>query len=243
MCTNYGNPKFIIKKGYLKGARLNIPKDYEGAYRVSLLGESPIVRMNQEKELQVDTSQFWLIPSYSDSRKPKYATFNTRDDKMLSGRTWKPIANNNQRCLIPVNYFFEPHTLSEERNIEGGKKPTNKVPFRIWLKSSEQFYIAGLWNEWTDTESGEIVLSHAVVTTKANDTMAKIHNAKKRMPAILPETALDDWLNDDIPTKEVHDLLAPWPDEDTAYAQITKQFDYSASGEEITKSVDNPIQL
>ena len=244
MCVHTANPKFISKKGYLAGARLNIPKGYKGSHRNGPLSLQPIVR-NIDSLLQVDMSQFWLIPDFSKAAKPNYFAVNARDDKMLYSRMWQPITDRNQRCLIPINAFFEPHTLKSEQVIEGSEKPTNKVPFRIWLKSAEQFYLAGLWNEWEDKETGEVILSHAIITTKANDTLAKIHNAKKRMPVILPETSFDDWLNPDLPTKELHKsgLLSPWPDEDIAFTQITKQFDYKASGEELSKPVMDSIEL
>ena len=58
--------------------------------------------------------------------------------------------------------------------------------------------VAGLWDEWTDRETGELLHSFSVVTTKANALMSKIHNNPKlpepRMPLILHEGKEDEWL-------------------------------------------------
>ncbi|MDR8393661.1 SOS response-associated peptidase [Aliifodinibius sp. S!AR15-10] len=92
-----------------------------------------------------------------------------------------------QRCIIPVAGFYEHHTLKDDISIEGGKKPTNKVPYRISLKSAEVFGFAGMWNKWTDPETREVILSHAIITTDPNKSVGKIHNSKQRMATILPE--------------------------------------------------------
>ena len=44
------------------------------------------------------------------------------------------------------------------------------------------------------TESGEDVLSCAIITMPANELLAEIHNAKQRMPLILTPEAVDTWL-------------------------------------------------
>ena len=51
--------------------------------------------------------------------------------------------------------------------------------------------LAGLWSEWTDEETGEVLNTFSIVTTKGNKLLAKIHNNPKiegpRMPVILPQ--------------------------------------------------------
>jgi putative SOS response-associated peptidase YedK len=59
--------------------------------------------------------------------------------------------------------------------------------------------LAGLWEEWVDRESGEIIHSTTIVTTHGNALMQKIHNNPKadgpRMPVILPrENKTTGWL-------------------------------------------------
>ena len=47
----------------------------------------------------------------------------------------------------------------------------------------EGFSIPALWDR-SRTESGEDVLSCAIITMPANELLAEIHNAKQRMPLI-----------------------------------------------------------
>jgi putative SOS response-associated peptidase YedK len=62
------------------------------------------------------------------------------------------------------------------------------------LPHHELFAIAGLWSQWEDTSNGEIIFSYTMVTTEANELMAKIHNTKKRMPLILTPENEKAWL-------------------------------------------------
>ena len=43
--------------------------------------------------------------------------------------------------------------------------------------------MAGIWDTWEDKENG-ILNTFAIITTRANPLMARIHNTKERMPVI-----------------------------------------------------------
>jgi len=103
--------------------------------------------------------------------------------------TEKPAFKNsvNHRCLILTDSFFEWQWLDEK-----GKQ---KQKFLITLPNNEPFAFAGLWSEWTDKQSGEIINTFTILTTEANELMSKIHNTKKRMPVILSQNNETDWLN------------------------------------------------
>jgi putative SOS response-associated peptidase YedK len=55
------------------------------------------------------------------------------------------------------------------------------------------------------------VLSCAIITMPANELLKKIHNAKQRMPLILPPEAVDTWLAGT--PAEAKALLVPYPSE------------------------------
>ena len=57
------------------------------------------------------------------------------------------------------------------------------------------FAFAGLWDEWVDRKTGEIIRSFAIVTTEAQGIMREIHNSKLRMPYTLANTSENEWLN------------------------------------------------
>ena len=74
-------------------------------------------------------------------------------------------------------------------------KGKNKQKYLITLTSEEPFAFAGIWSEWIDINTGELIKTYSIITTEANDLMAEIHNNKKRMPIILNNDNELLWLN------------------------------------------------
>jgi putative SOS response-associated peptidase YedK len=62
--------------------------------------------------------------------------------------------------------------------------------------------LAGIWDEWQDAALGLIKRTYSVVTTRANKTLAKIHNNPHaengpRMPIILTKGTEQAWLKEE----------------------------------------------
>ncbi|MBL7750017.1 MAG: SOS response-associated peptidase family protein, partial [Chitinophagaceae bacterium] len=73
--------------------------------------------------------------------------------------------------------------------------------------------------------TGEYVESFAIVTTAANALMEKIHNSKKRMPAILSEDLAWEWLFGNLDEKRITDIaMTPFPAEQMEAYTIAKDF-------------------
>ncbi|MGN6567578.1 MAG: SOS response-associated peptidase family protein [Flavipsychrobacter sp.] len=68
------------------------------------------------------------------------------------------------------------------------------------------FFMAGIWQLWTDKQTGERIDTFAVVTTNADELMTRIHNTKKRMPTILTDETTELWLSGDLSEKEITQL-------------------------------------
>ena len=92
----------------------------------------------------------------------------------------------NNRCLVLSDGFYEWQWLDDK-----GKQ---KLKFLITRPNEEAFAFAGLWNDWVDKSTGEIIKTYTIITTAANELMAKIHNNKKRMPFILSNEIEEAWL-------------------------------------------------
>lgn len=131
-------------------------------------------------------------------------TLNAMSEEMLlPGKMYRDSALN-RRCLFLSTGFYEwrhIHPISKKT----GKplKIAEKYPYRIGLKESEIFYIAGFYTPWTDESTGEHIETCSMVTTEANDIMGQIHNSKFRMPTILTEELACRWLFDDLTEKEI----------------------------------------
>lgn len=118
------------------------------------------------------------------------STLNARGEDMFDTYSFKKPART-KRCLFCVDGFFEHYHFK-------GKT----YPYYIHRADNEPMTLAGLWAEWTDKETGQTLKTFTIITTKANELMAKIHNnpnaVEPRMPLILPDDAIDDWLIGDV---------------------------------------------
>jgi putative SOS response-associated peptidase YedK len=139
-----------------------------------------------------------LIPYWIDEENPKLKPINATAERVASAPMFR-AAYTKRRCLVPIDSFFEWAKL-------GGARGT-KQPYVIAMKSGAPFALAGLWEGWR-RPNGEILRTFCIVTTKANELLAGIHD---RMPVILPADAYDQWLSPLDP--DPRDLLMPYPSE------------------------------
>ena len=151
---------------------------------------------------QISFFSWGLIPSWtkstSDAQKIRQMTLNAKSETIFE----KPSFRNNiqsKRCLIPATGFFEWHTCNNK-----------KYPFYISLKNDEVFMFAGVWDSWTDKQSGTILNTYSIITTEANELMAKIHNEKHRMPLILSSENEVLWLSKDLKNNDILALMKPF---------------------------------
>jgi putative SOS response-associated peptidase YedK len=175
-----------------------------------------LIYTNKEPFLPV-ISVWGLIPHWVKEHKQRKQiwnnTINARGETIFDKPSFKESAKT-KRCIIILDAFYEHHHYK-------GKT----YPFLIQKKSQEPLPVAGLWSEWLDKETGEIINSFTIITTKANELLAKIHNNPRlkepRMPVILHEETINDWLqpiNNETDRKYIEELLTAYStDELEAY--------------------------
>ena len=81
-------------------------------------------------------------------------------------------------------------------------------PYCVSVPEQEYFYMAGIWQPWTDRSTGETIDTFAIVTTKANALMEIVHNKKKRMPTILTEDLAYEWVLGDLSEQRIQELAS-----------------------------------
>lgn len=143
-------------------------------------------------------AQWGLIPRWVKSEQQAESiqnkTLNARIETIHEKPSFRQLTSNN-RCVIPVNGFFEYHYENSKAH-----------PYFIYSDRIE-FYLGGLWDEWVNTASGEIIFTFSILTTKANELMSKIHNNPKlkesRMPFMIESNNIDDWLNKELNSKNI----------------------------------------
>lgn len=116
-----------------------------------------------------------------------------------------------KRCLLGVNGFFEWRDVKKV-----------KYPYFIKLKDENIFSLGCIWENWVDKATGEIHNTFSIVTTSANPLMEKIHNLKKRMPLIINRADEKKWLNPELPTDDVNDLMLPFPENKMTAYTVTR---------------------
>lgn len=143
--------------------------------------KTPIITNKQPNEIQLFS--WGLLPFWAKDDTIKKNTLNARIETIHEKPSFRNIVNN--RCLILVDAFYEWKWLDDKR----------KQKYELTLPENELFAFAGLWSEWIDKSTGEIINTYTVLTTEANELMSKIHNTKKRMPIILSTDNEQNWLN------------------------------------------------
>lgn len=154
-----------------------------------------------------------LIPHWiktkADADKLRAQTLNARSETVFEKPSFRSSITN-QRCLVIADGFFEWMDFQKK-----------KYPHFIYLKNGQLFCFAGIFSSWTDKETGEHINSFSILTTKANPTMAKIHNSKERMPVIVPAALYKKWLSAKLSKEEIGSFLNPYPDAEVAAHSIS----------------------
>jgi putative SOS response-associated peptidase YedK len=132
----------------------------------------------------------------------------------------------SRRCLVLSTGFFEwRHVFPASKKTGKPVKTAVKYPYHITVKDREYFYMAGIWQPWTDQSTGEYVESFAIITTAANALMEQVHNSKKRMPTILNEDLAYEWLLGDLPEERITEIARhQYPATEMEACSIAKDF-------------------
>ncbi len=128
--------------------------------------------------------QWGLIPFWAKDEGIRQYTLNAKIETLHQKPSFRQAAKN--RCLVIADGFYEWQWLDP--------KGRQKQKFLVGLPGDALFAFAGIWSEWANPATGEMLHSYSIVTTEANELMSRIHNSKKRMPVILAEDNEQDWL-------------------------------------------------
>ena len=133
-----------------------------------------------EAGLELHDMRWGLVPMWwKKPLKELPSTFSARSETAHEKPMFRSAFKRN-RCLVPASGFYEWKRSGKE-----------KQPYHISTAHGLPMTFAGLWEKWTDPESGDEVRSCTILTTEANAFMAEIHN---RMPVILEPRQFAAWL-------------------------------------------------
>ena len=205
---------------------------YEPSYYYHAFGLPELPAICSDAPDRIKLLRWGLIPSWTrstdDAEAIRFRTFNARAESITSRPSFSG-SFRSKRCLIPVKGFFEWQHSGNE-----------KIPWYIYHADEEIFSLAGLFDQWVETTTGETFNTFSIITTDANDLLAVIHNSKKRMPVILDKKNESKWISTGISPDEALLMLKPCPS-DILKAHTISNLVNSKSGNRNTPEVIRPF--
>ncbi|QRK14149.1 SOS response-associated peptidase [Archangium violaceum] len=166
----------------------------------------PVVINDGERML--DAYRWGLIPSWAKEASIGNKLINARGETVAEKPSFRS-ALKRRRCLVLVDGWFE---------WKQSTKP--KTPYLFRRKDGRPMAFAGLWEEWTAPDTGEVLRTCTVITTGPNALMAPIHD---RMPVILRPEAREVWLRPEPQEASVlQPLLVPNEDEPLELWEVSR---------------------
>ncbi len=137
------------------------------------------IREDSDQERELVMLRWGLVPVWAKDPSIGNRMINARAETVAERPSYR-AAFRHRRCIVLADGFYEWRRQNE-----------TKTPYYISLASKEPFALAGLWENWTDKQSGESLQSTTLITTEANEFMRPLHH---RMPVILQAATADEWL-------------------------------------------------
>ena len=174
MCNRYTSPEDAAIERYWQITGRNRPRWEEKLVFPHASG--PFIRRAPHDAgyaLELAVGQWGLIPWFAKTAKLSFATNNARSEELSSKASYREPWARGQRCIIPALDFDEPCW-------ETGKN----VWWRFRRADGQLFGLAGLWNTWTDRETGEVHESYSMLTINADHhpLMARMHKPDPKLP-------------------------------------------------------------
>lgn len=181
----------------------------EARYNIAPTQDVPVCRqLAPGTARQIDHLRWGLVPFWADNLKIGNRMINARSETAASKPAYR-TAFKRRRCLIPATGFFE------WKKEQGGKQP-----YLFRREDRAPFAFAGLWEHWSDEQSGEAAETFTILTCEANELVAPVH---KRMPVVLRPEAFGFWLdpsNDDVAALD--ELAGAWPPADFVAHRVSR---------------------
>ena len=178
MCNLYTMSDKDETERYLGSIGVDL-QDYQattvGPYQTGLFvrpGKHP-----ETSKLVGRLGQWGMIRPDSKTRRPAsraILTNNARIEDIEQRITYLGAWRKGQRCLIMAAWYQEP-------NHETGKN----IWWRLRRADGQPWALAGLWSEWTDPQSGELVANYTLFTLNCDDhpMLSRLHKPDLKLPA------------------------------------------------------------
>jgi putative SOS response-associated peptidase YedK len=152
----------------------------------------PVIIANSPR--RVVLMRWGLIPHWAKDEKTAYKMINARVETLTQRPAFRGLLTPN-RCLVPASGFYEWKAEGKE-----------KTPYYIRPQDEPFMAFASLYDTWIKPD-GEDLYTFTIITTEANDFMARLHH---RMPVMLVRELEDAWFDPELTqAPDILDLLSP----------------------------------
>lgn len=130
-------------------------------------------------------ARWGLVPSWAKDVKVGARMINARWESLADRPAFR-TAFVRRRAVLPADGFYEWY-----RPASGPKQP-----FFIHRRDGQSLALAAIFDFWRPDPQAPMLVSAAILTTAAVGALAVIHD---RMPVVVPEEAIEAWLDRDHP--------------------------------------------
>ncbi|MBQ8945350.1 MAG: SOS response-associated peptidase [Lachnospiraceae bacterium] len=183
-------------------------KPYVDEARNSVLGKKMVITLGKPLKTEGEIFPTDMVPVIATSQNKKQTVFpmvwgfdvkgldrpvvnarvETAKDKSSFKDSWL-----TRRCIIPASYYFE---WEHFKRPDGKTKTGDK--YAIQPRNSTITYLAGLYQ--LQEYRGLTYPVFTVLTREPSEELKKIHD---RMPVVMPEEAIADWINPEIKAEDI----------------------------------------
>lgn len=149
-------------------------------YNVAPTDPAAVVVERPDRRRGITVFQWGLIPHWAGSPADAARHINARSETAASSPAFRE-ALRRRRCIVPADGFFE-------WTHDG----TARQPHLIRRRDGLPLAFAGLWSTWRPQVDAEPRRSFAILTTRANEAIAPLHD---RMPVVLRPHDWARWLD------------------------------------------------
>ncbi len=175
-------------------------------------------RLGEDRQRHFVWLRWGLVPSWSKARgskgrssggeRPIAPLINARAETVAEKPSFREPFRS-RRCVVFADGFYE------------WRQDGNRQPYCVRLAQGGAFAFAAVWETAGETEDGAPAENTcALITTAANEVMATVHH---RMPVILPNNDVEQWLDPASSPDALRALLRPLPSEALALTPVSKR--------------------
>jgi putative SOS response-associated peptidase YedK len=180
-------------------------------YNIAPTQPMPAVRVHATThKRRLGLLRFGLVPHWARDPSVGARLINARSETAQTRAAFRDPFRE-RRCLVPATGFYEWRRVNRDRQ-----------PYLLHRRDRRPMGLAGVWDRWrppAGAQDGEPVESCAILTTAANELVARLHD---RMPLVLDPADYALWLDPDVTDPaRLLPLLRPYPAEEMAAVPVS----------------------